>query len=67
MNGTCMGSIQNALLARAIEPYANLVNLHKVLLNSAFKFIQDLAYATKETVIESLEKLLDSNLEADVK
>ena len=44
----------------AIKPYQDMVNLHRVLLNSIFKYIQDDAYAKKEQAIEALVKLLDA-------
>lgn len=48
----------DTLVAEAIEPYADVVNLHRILLNSTFKFIQDLAYKRKETIIRALEMIV---------
>lgn len=48
------------VFADAIKPYQDMVNLHRVLLNSVFKYIQDDAYARKEQAIDALVKLLET-------
>jgi hypothetical protein len=51
------------LLVRAVKPYRDMTNTHRLILNAIFKNLEENAYAEKEEVIEALVKLLDANKE----
>ena len=49
----------DALVVESIKPYQDLVNLHRTVLNSVLKHLQEGAYAKKEQSVESLLRLME--------
>ncbi len=55
----------DSIFFHGIEPYRDMVNLQRVVINSMLKYIEDDAYAKKEQAVEALVRLLEAQARRD--
>ena len=53
------------LVTKAIRPYQDIINGQRVVLNALIKYLEEQAYGSKEVAVDSIVKLLSSELQGE--